>query len=60
MRTAEEYAILRAARINKETAWDALSIAIRADNYRDSCWDYAWDNYDAAHKKVEELESPQN
>ena len=57
MRTKEEYAILRAARINKEIAEEALSIAIRADNYRDSCWDYVWDNYDAAHKKVDELES---
>ena len=55
MRTKEEYAILRAARINKENAWDAL----QASDWNNPC-NQVWDNYDAAHKKVEELESPQN
>ena len=57
MRTKEEYAVLRAARINKENAWDV----IRASGFdADEIYNDAWSNYAEAAKIVEELEAPQN
>lgn len=57
MRTDAEYAILRAARINKENAWDV----IRASGFdADERYNDAWNNYAEAAKIVEELEAPQN
>ena len=54
MRTKEEYAVLRAARINKETAWDV----IRASQFdADERYNDAWNNYAEAAKIVEELET---
>jgi hypothetical protein len=57
MRTDAEYAILRAARINKENAWDV----IRASQFdADEIYNDAWNNYAEAAKIVEELEEPQS
>ena len=56
MRTKEEYAVLRAARINKENAWDAIR-ASRFDD--DDLYNDVWNNYAEAAKIVEELEAPQ-
>ena len=54
MRTKEEYAVLRAARINKENAWDV----IRASQFdADEIYNDAWNNYAEAAKIVEELET---
>lgn len=54
MRTDAEYAILRAARINKENAWDV----IRASQFdADEIYNDAWNNYAEAAKIVEELET---
>jgi hypothetical protein len=55
MRTDAEYAILRAARINKENAWDA----VRASDWNNPC-NKVWDNYAEAAKIVEELEATPN
>lgn len=57
MRTDAEYAILRAARINKENAWDV----IRASQFdADERYNDAWNNYAEAAKIVEELEATPN
>jgi hypothetical protein len=52
MRTDEDYAVLRAARINEENTWDA----VRASDWNNPC-NKVWDNYSNAAKILEELEA---